>query len=170
MIASPFFSYSQLFHVIPCITGFLRGGDYPRRPSSKYRPGLLLFKNPAREDTAETIERLRSGDVRSVSGRLLGAGGSGNEKGPMLRLVKFRTKRVQKRGPLMVKKYGIVQLFWFNFIFWWFNSGEPQKEPFPLFAPAVSIWELDQGKVYGKAPSRHGHHGSIYNGFQMFSW
>lgn len=28
--------------------------------------GLLLFKNPAREDTAETIERLRSGDVRSV--------------------------------------------------------------------------------------------------------
>jgi len=28
--------------------------------------GLLLFKNPARSDTAETIERLRSGDVRSV--------------------------------------------------------------------------------------------------------
>ena len=28
--------------------------------------GLLLFKNPARSDTAETIERLRSGDVRSA--------------------------------------------------------------------------------------------------------
>ena len=61
------------------------------------------------------------------------AGGSGNEKGPvMLRLVKFITKRVQKRGPLMVKKYKkLVQLFWFNFIFWWFYSGEPQKESFP---------------------------------------
>ncbi|CAK9023746.1 Polyamine-transporting ATPase 13A2 [Durusdinium trenchii] len=28
--------------------------------------GLLLFKNPPRSDTAETIERLRAGDVRSV--------------------------------------------------------------------------------------------------------
>ena len=112
--------------VIPCITGL---SSWLVSIGCYHRPGLLLFKNPAREDTAETIERLRSGDVRSVSWRPLGEVENTKKKLVMLRLVKFITSSGSKRGVYLWSK--CLQQFWFSFIFWWFNSGEPQKELFP---------------------------------------
>ena len=75
------------------------------------------------------------------------AGGSGNEKGPvMLRLVKFRTKRVQKRGPFMDKNIKkMCSCFGSTLFFGGLtvdNHRRSHFHPFSLFAPAVFMVKI----------------------------